>query len=156
MLGLSRPQLPPWRDWVRCSLIGIAVGGLVLGIGGRVAMRGIAVLSGAPPGFSFGGSLTVVFLGAVAGLAGALILMLLRTLLPRRWLLQMILFYVLIVLISLRGIRPVDAQRLFLFMPLILVYGFLVRLLSRRRKTLGGYEYECAPDPSLVGGSSGV
>lgn len=75
-----------WRDWVRHSLIGIGIGAVVLGIGGRVAMRGIAVLSGAPPGFSFGG-----------------------------------------------GLRPVDSQRLFLFLPLVLIYGFLLRVLSRRR-----------------------
>lgn len=125
-----------WRDWVRHALIGLGVGAVVLGIGGRVAMRGIAVLSGAPPGFSFGGSLTVVFLGAVSGLVGAVILMGLRVFLPRRWFLQTIIFYAVLVLITLRGLRPVDSQRLFLFLPLVLIYGFLLRVLSRRRRTL--------------------
>jgi hypothetical protein len=96
-------------------------------------MRGIAVLSGAPPGFSVGGSLTVVLLGALSGLVGALVLMALRTLLPRRGLLQTLLFYAILVLITLLGLRPVDTQRLFLFVPLVLVYGFLLRSLSRRR-----------------------
>jgi len=136
MLGLTGPQRPPQRDWIRCSLIGIGIGAVVLGIGSRVAMRGIAVLSGAPPGFSFGGSLTVVLLGALSGLVGALVLMLLRTFLPRRWLLQTLLFYAILILITLRGLRPVDTQRLFLFMPLVLVYVFLLRVLSRRRRTL--------------------
>lgn len=124
-----------WRDWLRHALIGIGIGAVVLGIGGRVAMRGIAVLSGAPPGFSFGGSLTVVFLGAVSGLVGALILIGLRCFLPGRWLLQTVSFYAVLVLITLRGLRPVDSQRLFLFLPLVLIYGFLMRVLSRR--TLG-------------------
>jgi hypothetical protein len=106
----------------------------VLGIGGRTAMRGIAVLSGAPPSFSFGGSLRIVLLGALSGLVGALILLGLRALLPKRWLIQTILFYVVIILITLRGLRPVDTQRLMLFMPLVLVYGFLVRALTRRRR----------------------
>jgi len=125
-----------WRDWVRHSLIGLGVGAVVLGIGSRVAMRGIAALSGAPPGFSFGGSLTVVLLGTLSGLVGTLVLMLLRTFLPRRWLLQTLLFYAILILITLRGLRPVDTQRLFLFMPLVLVYVFLLRVLSRRRRTL--------------------
>jgi len=106
----------------------------VLGIGGRTAMRGIAVLSGAPPSFSFGGSLRIVLLGALSGLVGALILLGLRALPPKRWLIQTILFYVVIILITLRGLRPVDTQRLMLFMPLVLVYGFLVRTLTRRRR----------------------
>ncbi len=87
-----------WRDWLRYSLIGAGVGAVVLGIGGRLAMRGIAVLSGAPP--------------------------------------QTILFYAIIVLITLRGLKPVDAQRLVLFLPVVLLYAFLVRVLTRRRRTL--------------------
>ena len=102
-------------------------------MGGRIAMRGIVVLSGAPPGFSLGGSVTVVVLGAVSGLVGALILMVLRVFLAGRWLLQTILFYAVLVLITLRGLRPIDSQRVFLFLPLVLVYGFLLRVLSRRR-----------------------
>ena len=103
-----------WRDRLRDVAVGAGVGALVLGIGGRSAMRGIAILSGAPPTFSFGGSL--------------------RALLPKRWLIQTLLFYVIILLITLRGLRPIDAQRLMLFLPLVLAYGFLVRILTRRRR----------------------
>lgn len=115
-------------------MVGAGVGLLVLGIGGRMAMRGIAFLSGAPPSFSFGGSLRVVLLGTLAGLVGGLILLGLRTFLRNRWLIQTLLFYVIIVLITLRGLRPVDSQRLMLFVPLVLVYGFLVRILTRWRR----------------------
>jgi len=115
-------------------VVGAGVGLLVLGIGGRMAMRGIAFLSGAPPSFSFGGSLRVVLLGTLAGLVGGLILLGLRTFLRNRWLIQTLLFYVIIVLITLRGLRPVDSQRLMLFVPLVLVYGFLVRILTRWRR----------------------
>jgi hypothetical protein len=107
-------------------------------MGGRIAMRGIAVLSGAPPGFSLGGSVTVVVLGAASGLAGALMLMILRKVLPHRRLAQTLLFYAALVLITLRGLRPADSQRVLLFMPLVLVYGFLLRVLSRRPR--GGSE----------------
>ncbi len=133
-MPLSAPISANWRHWIRGSLSGAGVGAVVLGMGGRTAMRGIAVLSGAPPSFSFGGSLRIVLLGALSGLVGALILLGLRALLPKRWLIQTILFYVVIILITLRGLRPVDTQRLMLFMPLVLVYGFLVRTLTRRRR----------------------
>jgi hypothetical protein len=106
----------------------------VLGIGGRTAMRGVAFLSGAPPSFTFGGSLRVVLLGGLAGLVGSLILLGLRTFLSNRWLIQTLLFYVIILLITLRGLRPVDTQRLVLFLPLVLAYGYLVRILTRRRR----------------------
>jgi hypothetical protein len=123
---------PDGRTVVASSLWGIGIGAVVLGIGGRIAMRGIAVLSGAPPGFSLGGSGTVVLLGAACGLVGALILMILRAVLAGRWLLQTLLFYTALVLITLRGLRPVDSQRLFLFLPLVLSYAFLLRTLTRR------------------------
>ncbi len=125
-----------WRDWLRYSLIGAGVGAVVLGIGGRLAMRGIAVLSGAPPSFTFGGSLRVVLMGALSGLGGAWILKVLRFFLARRWLIQTLLFYAIIVLITLRGLKPVDSQRLVLFLPVVLLYAFLVRVLTRRRRTL--------------------
>jgi hypothetical protein len=153
MLGLTRPQPPPLRDWIRCSLLGIGIGVVVLGIGGRVSMRGIAVLAGAPGSFSLGGSVTVVFLGAVAGLGGALILMVLRTLLPRRWLIQTLWFYAILILVALRGLRPLDWPRVFLFLPLVLVFGFLMRTLSRRYRRVS-----TAPAGQVLplGGTRGV
>ncbi len=125
-----------WRDWLRYSLIGAGVGAVVLGVGGRLAMRGIAVLSGAPPSFTVGGSLRVVLMGALSGLGGAWILKVLRFFLARRWLIQTLLFYAIIVLITLRGLKPVDLQRLVLFLPVVLLYAFLLRVLTRRRRTL--------------------
>jgi hypothetical protein len=123
-----------WRDWLRYAVVGFGVGAVVLGIGGRVAMRGIAFLSGAPPSFTWGGSLRVVLMGALSGLGGALILKVLRRFLPQRWLVQTLLFYAIIVLIALRGLKPVDSQRLVLFLPLVLLYGFIVRAATRRRR----------------------
>jgi hypothetical protein len=119
---------------IRVALWGIGIGTVVLGVGGRMAMRGIALASGAPGSFSLGGTLTVVLLGAAAGLAGALILIALRVFLRDRWVLQTLFFYLALVLITLRGLHPVDSQRLLFFLPLVLVYGFLLRLLSRRRR----------------------
>ncbi|HEX9705670.1 MAG TPA: hypothetical protein VGA20_10515 [Gemmatimonadales bacterium] len=128
---------PTRRDWLACSLLGVGIGTVALGIGGRVAMRGIAMLSGTTPGFSWGGTMTVIFLGAVSGLAGALFFMGVRLLLPRRRVLRGVLFWTFLVLVSLRGLRPVDGQRLLLFMPLVLVYGVTLQALwCRNVRTL--------------------
>jgi hypothetical protein len=105
---------------------------MILGVGGRVAMRGIAVVGGQPGGFSFGGSSTVVFLGAVAGAAGGLVFAGLRLLLPRHQILQAALFWIFLVLVTLRGLRPLDGARLAWFLPPVGLYGIALELLWRR------------------------
>jgi len=95
----------------------------VLGVGGRIAMRVVARVAGSPGGFSFGGTLTVVFLGAVSGLAGALVLLALRSVVRTRPLLRGVLFWAFLILVTLRGLRPLDAQRVILFFPLVLIFG---------------------------------
>jgi hypothetical protein len=129
------PSHPRVRNWLVCLLWGGVLGAVVLGAGGRSAMRGIAVLQGAPPSFTLAGSLHVVLMGALSGLGGAAILMLLRTFVRGRWLVQTVAFYLALIALALWGMRPVDTQRLMLFLPLVLVYGFLLRILSRRRLT---------------------
>lgn len=47
---------------------GLVSGTIILGIGGRLAMRLIAIVGGLPGGFSWGGSLEVVALGLLIGL----------------------------------------------------------------------------------------
>jgi hypothetical protein len=117
---------------MKTLLLGAASGALILGIGGRIAMRGIAVLSGGMPGFSSGGTMTVVLLGALSGLAGAIVLTGVRLLLPRRAALRGTIYWAFLILAGLRGLNPVDPQRLLLFMPLILLYGITLQVLSCR------------------------
>ena len=118
------------QDWLVAVLLGVASGALILGIGGRIAMRGIAAMSGGPPGFSWGGTMTVIVLGALSGLAGAIVLMGVRVLLPRRAALRGIIYWAFLILVGLRGLSPIDPQRLLLFMPLILLYGITLQVLS--------------------------
>lgn len=113
-------------------------------------MRGIAILQGAPPSFSLSGSIHVVLVGLLSGLGGAVILMIFRTLLPRRWLAQTLGFYGALIALTLWGVRPVDLQRLTLFLPLVLIYGFLLRILSRRRPQRGLEGSICSP-PTVAG-----
>jgi hypothetical protein len=134
------------RDWLAGAALGLLFGTVVLGAGGRLAMSGIALVQGQAPRYSIGGTATVVFLGAVSGLAGAVVLLLLRLLLRRRPIVRGGLFWIFLTLVTLRGLRPVDAQRLALFFPLVIVYGATLQLawcrVYRRRRgpaaSLGG------------------
>ncbi len=67
--------MPSWRRAVRSTLAGLACGTLILGVGGRVLMRGIALATGGSGGFSLGGSLEVVAVGALYGALGGLLLL---------------------------------------------------------------------------------
>jgi hypothetical protein len=63
------------RTVVRTVGWGIAAGIIILGVGGRLLMRGVAVMAGVPPGFSMGGSLEVVISGALYGAIAGLTLL---------------------------------------------------------------------------------
>lgn len=58
-------------------LVASVVGAVVLGVGGRVLMRIIALANGGAGGFSIAGSLEVVAAGALFGAIGGLLLVLL-------------------------------------------------------------------------------
>lgn len=49
------------------TLAGLISGTLILGIGGRLVMRAIAIMAGGSGRFSWGGSLDVVLLGTIIG-----------------------------------------------------------------------------------------
>lgn len=116
---------------VRAALLTLLAGGglgaLILGVGSRVAMRVIAQETTGVTGFSLGGSLTVVFLGAVSGAVAALILLGARALLRRRPPATTLVFWLLLLAITLRGLRPLDELRVVLFLPLVAVFGVLLQ-----------------------------
>jgi hypothetical protein len=118
-----------WRTvagpWLFGFLLGAGVGLIVLGVGGRIAMRAIALANGTPPGFSIGGTTTVIFLGAVSGVGGGLLYALLHQLVRRRFV-RGALFALALVLLTLLGLRPIQPRALEWFMPLTLVYGATV------------------------------
>ena len=87
-------------DWLAGIVLGALLGAAFLGVGGRAAMRVFAIASGVPAGFSIGGSVTVVFLGAVSGAAGG----------------------------ALRGLKPVDTLKLAVFLPVVALFGVAVQL----------------------------
>lgn len=131
----NRTSLAPW---VRGAVLGGALGSVFLGVGGRAAMRGVALAQGSTPGFSPGGSLTVVFLGIVSGIAAGLIYVASIKLAGHRMWLARLLFAIAILGLALRGLRPLDSLRLALFLPLFASFGvFFDRLWARRSNPAG-------------------
>ena len=121
------------NPWILDLVLGITLGLAILGIGGRVAMRVIAHATDAPPGFSLGGTMTVVFMGAVSGAAGGVIYAVLARFLPDRAVIRSVVFGVILTLLALRGTSPSTPLTLSLFLPLAWLYGALLDYLHRRR-----------------------
>ena len=127
------PSRAVFAPWLRGTILGALVGTAFLGVGGRAAMRGIAMAQGAATGFSFGGSATVVFLGAAAGVAAGLIYVASVKLVGNRMWWARLLFALVVLAITLRGLRPVDSLKLAIFLPLFFAYGVVFDRLWARR-----------------------
>jgi hypothetical protein len=82
--------------------------------------------------FSLGGSLSVVFAGAIAGTVGGLVLALTDRLLPNNLLTRGLVFGVLCYLIAIPGFRPPRPLVFVLFAPLFLAYGIVTVWLAAR------------------------
>lgn len=72
-----------WRSDLAAVLAGTIAGGVVLGVGGRLAMAALALATRERPRFSWGGSLEVVLLGTFYGAVGGVLLAVLRRFWPR-------------------------------------------------------------------------
>ena len=96
-------------------------------------MRVIAHAANTAPGFSLGGTMTVVLMGAVSGAAGGVIYAVLARFVPTRVVLRALIFGVILVLLTLRGLSPATPLSLSLFLPLTLAYGAAVDYWYRRR-----------------------
>jgi len=106
--------------------LGTASGALLLGLGGRLAMRLFALATGRPGAFSLRGTLNVVFAGAVAGLIGGALLWAVERWLPRRPLPRGLAFGLLCFAIASPGIRPPQFLTFGLFAPFFVGYGLVV------------------------------
>ena len=111
------------RNGLVAILAGAATGVVLLGAGGRLAMSLFAIASGRPSAFTFGGSMSVVFSGAIAGAVGGLLLALVHRFLRGGFWLRGLAFGVLCYLIAVPGFRPPQPLVFGLFAPLFLAYG---------------------------------
>ena len=135
----------------RTLAIGAALGLLILGVGGRIAMAYVTIESGGNPAFTLGGTMTVVLLGAVSGLAGAVIALACRWLVRRmpdnvQWL-QYILLAALLGLVTARGLRGTEQPGAEWFWGLVAVYGVALAWLTvpRRESARGPTPVSPAP-----------
>src|SRR3990172_5098752 len=101
-------------------------------MGGRLAMWLFAVATSRPPAFTLRGALNVTFAGAIAGVVGSVLLVIIRRFLPNRPTLRGLVFAALCYVIAIPGFRPPTPLVFTLFAPLFLAYGVaLVRLEAR-------------------------
>ena len=114
-------------DLIRATLLGL----VILGIGGRLLMRVVAHLEGRIPGWTIGGTMTVVFYGAVAGAFSGLIYYLLRRFVNKPWL-RTVAFFTICGLVSWRGVNGLLPIPQAMFMALALFYLVTVDILGRR------------------------
>jgi hypothetical protein len=123
----------PRHSFRMAIALGALVGGVFLGVGGRIAMRIFAMLVGRDPAWSFEGTLTVVFFGAVFGTIGGALLWLGRRVLPRSPLARGALFWIPMTLLYLRVLSPLNRESLIAFTPFVVLYGLvLYRIWCRR------------------------
>lgn len=119
-------------DLIRGTLLGL----VILGIGSRLLMRVVALMQGATPGWTFEGTMTVVFLGTASGFAAGLIYHLLRRFVEKPWL-RTTAFIVICGLVSWRGVKGVPPYQQAMFMGLALVYLAIVDILGRLASRVG-------------------
>lgn len=126
--------MPRPAAFVRSALVGTAAGGLLLGGGGRLAMRGVTLLAGSRPGFSVGGTLEVLAFGAIVGAVAGALYPWVRRVLPAatvvRGLLLGILTLVALALLrvpsvvrSASGFPNLQVEVLLVFLPTFLLFG---------------------------------
>jgi hypothetical protein len=116
------------REWVLAFALGALLGALILGGGGRLAMRGITLWEDRPHQFTAGGTLSVLAFGAAFGVLGAG----LRAAIDfavRRWLPARAprrapgaAFAVVCLAIACVLLTPLTAHRLVLFPPVVVLY----------------------------------
>jgi hypothetical protein len=124
------------RNGFVAILAGAAVGAVLLGAGGRLVMSIFAIAIGRPSVFTFGGSMSVVLSGAMAGAIGGLLLALVHRFLRGGLWLRGLAFGVVCYLIAVPGFRPPQLLVFGLFAPLFLGYG--VATVWAREKWVAG------------------
>jgi len=120
----------------RTLLAGTLLGLVILGAGGRLVMAAITANAGGTPSFTLGGTTTVVMLGAASGFAGAVLALISRvvtTRLPPRYTwTQYLLLALLLLLVTMRGLRGTAQAGTGYFYTLVALYGISLALFMTR------------------------
>lgn len=134
--------MPPIPTVGRAAVAGLVSGVVILGLGGRLLMRLIAIATHGTGGFSWGGSLEVLAAGALFGTVGGLLLPFVPPPLGRwRAPAHALALFVLIALTSdaARGAAsgiawPARVPALLAFAALLLAYSLLLMYLASTRR----------------------
>lgn len=123
------------RPWIQGFRTGAVFGALALGVGGRLAMRGISLVESRPTSWSISGTLAVIGVGLVFGV----ILGVVRSAIAAffSWLspaLQAALFASVCLAFVLIGLTPLTPSKLALFLPVIVVFVVGFEWSWRRRR----------------------
>ena len=120
------------RSLFTALLVGTITGALFLGVGGRLVMRGLALASGRPSGFSFGGTFSVILAGAIAGVMGGILLFAATQFVPALLRVRGLIFGLLCYVLATPGFRPPQLLVFALFAPTFLGYGVATVVLYER------------------------
>jgi hypothetical protein len=123
---MTSHRRPSAADWRAGLLAGAASGSVVLGIGGRLGMRVVAVAQGRTPVFTVEGAIAVCLLGAAAGAIVAALMLVSRAAFPQRRAWRVGFFWLMIGVFVMRGLHPVTPLTAAVFCPLFVLHGALV------------------------------
>jgi hypothetical protein len=133
-------------------LIGAGLGALVLGGGGRVVMRLIAVLTDRPLLLSLGGTITIIATGAAAGAAGGVLHAISRAVTARAGsgstALRVAVFALLLGLVTWRGLHGTPPAQAIAFWPLVGIYAALLERVLTRRGQRRAWAGRMTPTPA--------
>lgn len=116
---------------------------LVLGLGGRLAMRGITLWENRARQFTVDGTLRIMGFGALFGIVAATLRIAIDALArrfwpqrPERW--NTAVFALSCLALGVIGLTPLTIHRLVLFPPVIIIYVLVFESLFRRPYPLSG------------------
>jgi hypothetical protein len=121
-----------WRLILGSALTGAVLGLPILGVGGRIIMRIIAHWEGRVPVLTFGGTLTIVFAGTMAGLAGGAAHGILRWLITNA-LVRNTVFLLLCIAFTWHALNALLPRPRLMFVALTVVYVAALEAVTSRR-----------------------
>jgi hypothetical protein len=121
-----------WRLILSAALIGAILGLPILGVGGRIIMRIIAHWEGRVPVLTFGGTLTIVFAGTMAGLIGGAAHGILRWFVKNA-LIRNTVFLLLCIAFTWHAVNALLPRPRLMFVALTVVYVVALEVVTSRR-----------------------
>ena len=133
----------------RSAIIGGLIGLPILGVGGRILMRVFAHWEGRVPEFSVGGTLTILFLGTMAGVAGGAVHGITRRFI-HNIVTRNILFAIICTAITWRAANVLLPRPRLTFVALSLAYVAVMELVTARYASRQSFVPEPAPSNPIT------